>query len=176
MQFVLRSATPPPLQFGRGARCPSPCDPSAGVEGRPLYSSIGLAFLPSQVGAVLLGAIGVLGLTLAAVGLYGMMAYSVARRIQEIGVRLAFGATERDIARMVLTSRRGSSARLADRPCNGGTGDATACDVPRRRIVARRSSLARRCRRRVESRRGGGVLGTGSPRISVDPIAALRYE
>jgi putative ABC transport system permease protein len=68
----------------------------------PLYSSIGLAFLPSQVGAVLFGAIGLLTLVLAAVGLYGMMAYSVARQTQEIGIRLAIGATRSDVSRMVL--------------------------------------------------------------------------
>jgi ABC-type antimicrobial peptide transport system permease subunit len=54
------------------------------------------------VGAVLFGAIGLLTLVLAAVGLYGMMAYSVARQTQEIGIRLAIGATRADISRMVL--------------------------------------------------------------------------
>ena len=68
----------------------------------PLYSSIGLAFLPSQVGAMLFGAIGLLTLVLAAIGLYGMMAYWVARQTQEIGIRMAIGATRSDISRMVL--------------------------------------------------------------------------
>jgi putative ABC transport system permease protein len=68
----------------------------------PLSSGIGLAFLPSQVGAVLFGAIGLLTLTLAAIGLYGMMAFSVARQTQEIGIRLAIGATRSGIARIVV--------------------------------------------------------------------------
>ena len=67
-----------------------------------MYSSIGLAFLPSQVGALLMGSIGVLGLLLAAMGLYGVMVYSVARRTREIGVRTAIGARPSDIAHMVL--------------------------------------------------------------------------
>jgi hypothetical protein len=51
---------------------------------------------------MLVGAIGLLTLVLAATGLYGMMAYSVARQTQEIGIRMAIGATRSDISRMVL--------------------------------------------------------------------------
>jgi ABC-type antimicrobial peptide transport system permease subunit len=80
----------------------------AGAEVETMYSGIGLAFLPSQVGAVLLGSIGILGLLLATVGLYGVMGHSVVRRTREIGIRIAIGATRSDISRMVLLD----SARL----------------------------------------------------------------
>jgi putative ABC transport system permease protein len=101
--LVLRASVPPATELKAVRDVLHRIDPSAGVEVATLFSSIGLAFLPSQVGAVLLGAIGVLGLTLAAMGVYGMAAYSVARRVPEIGVRVALGATRRDIARLVLS-------------------------------------------------------------------------
>jgi putative ABC transport system permease protein len=102
IQFVLRSATPPVTQLAAVRRVLRQVEPGAGIEVSSMYSSIVLAFLPSQVGAVLMGSVGGLGLLLAAIGLYGVTAYSVARRTREIGVRIAIGATRSNIARMVL--------------------------------------------------------------------------
>src|SRR5215831_5497493 len=51
---------------------------------------------------------GVLTLLLASIGLYGVLSYSVARRMQELGVRVALGARPLDVMRLVL----GQSARL----------------------------------------------------------------
>lgn len=58
-------------------------------------------FLPRLAGT-LFGVFGFVGLTLAAVGLYGVMSYSVSRRTKEIGVRLALGAQTGQVQRLIV--------------------------------------------------------------------------
>jgi ABC-type antimicrobial peptide transport system permease subunit len=61
-----------------------------------------VALLPQRVAAMVTGVLGLSGLVLAAIGLYGLMSYGVTLRLREIGVRLALGASRGDVVQMVL--------------------------------------------------------------------------
>jgi predicted permease len=64
----------------------------------------GLGFFPVRVGAIAVAAFGLLAFALAIVGLYGVTSYLASQRTHEIGVRIAIGATQQQIVRLVLAN------------------------------------------------------------------------
>jgi predicted permease len=67
-----------------------------------MAAQVDASIVPERLIAALSGLFGALGSVLAAVGVYGLLAYTVARRINEIGIRMALGATQSDVSWMVL--------------------------------------------------------------------------
>jgi putative ABC transport system permease protein len=80
-------------------------DPAIAVfAARPLSDRLSLPLFPARVAATLLGAFAVLSLSLAAIGIYGVMSQIVSRRRREIGIRVALGARRQDVLRLAMTA------------------------------------------------------------------------
>jgi putative ABC transport system permease protein len=78
-------------------------DPLLGITTiRPYDEIVSESIADRRFSMILLGIFGSVALTLAAIGIYGIMAYSVKRRTREIGIRMALGGRPRDVLRLVV--------------------------------------------------------------------------
>jgi len=103
MRLSVRAATGVPALLARDvANAIGRVDPTVSTTFVPLARQIDDSLVRERILAMLSGSFGALALLLAGLGLYGLMSYSVSRRRQEIGIRMALGAEAPDVVRMVL--------------------------------------------------------------------------
>jgi predicted permease len=102
-QLVIRTTLPPATLAAsvlRALRELNPKQPSA--EFRPIQTIVDRAVSPRRFFMLLVAAFAALGLLLAALGIYGVISYSVTRQAQAIGIRMALGASVGHVQRQVL--------------------------------------------------------------------------
>jgi putative ABC transport system permease protein len=103
MTLTVRTATDPLLLAPALREAVLETDPTQPISRvTPLAQYVSDAVETARVSALLLAAFGTTAVLLAAVGIYGVISFSVARRTREIGIRIALGAAGRDVMRMVV--------------------------------------------------------------------------
>ena len=99
--YVIVRSTPRSARSCRGhagAKC-GELDPGLPVDIQTWNSLLQVVLFPSRVATMALGVLGMMGAMLSITGIFGMAAYSVSRRLKELGIRMALGAQRKRCSR-----------------------------------------------------------------------------
>ena len=111
VDLVVRTALPPAELASAVRGALKPIEPNlASNEFRTLQQLVDKAVSPRRFVVLLLGGFAGFALILASLGIYGVISYSVQRRTQEIGIRMALGASPRDLQSSILSETLGLAA------------------------------------------------------------------
>jgi predicted permease len=101
--LLVRSSGDPQQLVGQVRAIIRELDPSLPIENfGSLREALSLALMPARVGRLAVGAFGILGMLLASLGVYGVVAYGVSQRRREIGIRLALGAASSAVVGLAI--------------------------------------------------------------------------
>jgi predicted permease len=104
LYFVVRAATEPARISSALVAVAREIDPEMQVvQSTTMAQHLAMSRLPSQMGAFMLSAFSAMALALAAIGVYGMVRYTVAMRTREIGIRMTLGADAAGVTRLLAT-------------------------------------------------------------------------
>ena len=146
------------------------------LDARTWNTRLAVVLFPSRVATMSLGVLGILGALLSLTGVFGMAAYSVSRRLKELGIRMAIGAQRTEVLQAAL----GRAFRLLA----FGSGAGLILGIPASRVLA---SIVYQATPRDPLVLAGvvlamallGLLATWIPArraLSLDPLALLREE